>query len=555
MPVATFDSPRSAEVVTLLGSSVVGVTHRIDPKTGMWSRMTRGLLAGGALALVAAAVAFGMSVSAARADDRAFDQWTRVDHKPAAQYHHHNRLGGAYDAVAFGGLALGLGAIAFGIARARRERTSPYFRIGTAPGVDQPVEGAPAASFPLVAPRGDDFVLNYGTGIDGELIDETGRTPLAALAAAGRSRPSPNVVGAFELPLPASGKVLARIGATTFVVSATPRPRAAAVPLVQFDRRVAAYLGGSLAVHLLVLALLWNAPVDLGTASMDIDTRELATVRANTTATEDPVAIQRETDAEQNNLAGGGETQMATSPRAGAKPEQLAMNEPPRGRQTLEDARRSARDAGILGDEMLDRTIRDLTDGERVDARRGIEDGSVYGPDGTSTGFGHDRSGIDLDGPGGGTVGPGRYDTICKDGAKGCGDGYGDDRNPNGKGPLVRRHVAEKPVVDIAKSITCNDGEGCDDKEIIRRYIKTHREQLQYCYEKELLAHPNLGGDVVIDFFIAPTGGVQGTTVRGFDNAVSTCVGEVFSNINFPKPSSPAGVRVKYGLGFHKAGA
>ncbi len=48
------------------------------------------------------------------------------------------------DGVAFGGLALGLGLAATALVRARSERRSPFYRIGTAPGVEQPVEQSPS---------------------------------------------------------------------------------------------------------------------------------------------------------------------------------------------------------------------------------------------------------------------------------------------------------------------------------------------------------------------------------------------------------------------------
>ena len=56
-----------------------------------------------------------------------------------------------------------------GLLRMRGERRSPYYRIGSAPGVEQPLDHAPSPSFPLIAPSGDDFVFNYSAGIEGEM--------------------------------------------------------------------------------------------------------------------------------------------------------------------------------------------------------------------------------------------------------------------------------------------------------------------------------------------------------------------------------------------------
>src|SRR5262249_27825564 len=155
------------------------------------------------------------------------------------------------DWMAFGGLALGLVGLTAGLARARREKQSPFFRIGTAPGVEQPVEHAPSPAFPLVAPSGDDFVFNFGAGIDGELIVDGRATPLAELAATGRAHPSTQTAGAIEVPIPANAKIRARAGQTTFLVSAVARPRRQATPFfANFESRALAYFAGSLAVHL-----------------------------------------------------------------------------------------------------------------------------------------------------------------------------------------------------------------------------------------------------------------------------------------------------------------
>ena len=201
----------------MLGDSVVDVKHCIDPKSGKISPTTWAVLAAGLVCLVASAIAFGASVSAAAFNKGGLDYWVHVAHKPAFAYRP-ELLGQSYDWLALGGLVAGLVAAVLGLGRMRDERKSPYYRIGTAPGVEQPLDSAPAPSFPLVAPRGDDFVFNYAPGIDGELVVDGKTTPLAELAATGLARPSLQTAGAIEVPIPARAKIRARSGMTTFVV-------------------------------------------------------------------------------------------------------------------------------------------------------------------------------------------------------------------------------------------------------------------------------------------------------------------------------------------------
>src|SRR5262249_35312683 len=149
--------------------------------TGKVSSRTWGLFAAGAACVLASAVSFGASVHTAARNKDAFDYWTRVEKRPAGAFRPAMPSTG-YDWVAFGGFALGSLSLARGLSRMRDEKKSPYYRIGTAPGVELPVDNAPAADFPLVAPRGDDFVFNYGAGMDGELILDGTATSFADLA-------------------------------------------------------------------------------------------------------------------------------------------------------------------------------------------------------------------------------------------------------------------------------------------------------------------------------------------------------------------------------------
>lgn len=254
------------EVAVMLGDSMVGVKRCVDPRRGRVSRATWAIASCGLACLLASAITFGFSVRAAASDATRLAHHTRVLKRPAYAFRPHqmSELAGG---VVLGGLALGLAALVVTLLRAGRDRDRdrPSYWIGTARGVDQPLEGAPAERFPLVAPSGDGFVFHLGPGVEGELIAGGVSTPLSQLVAAGHARPSATVPGAFEIPIPTKAEILARVGRVTFLVSSSPspslspssvdrtEPRLPPAPVPASDLRAMWYLAGSLAVHLAIL--------------------------------------------------------------------------------------------------------------------------------------------------------------------------------------------------------------------------------------------------------------------------------------------------------------
>ncbi len=90
------------------------------------------------------------------------------------------------------------------------------------------------------------------------------------------------------------------------------------------------------------------------------------------------------------------------------------------------------------------------------------------------------------------------------------------------------------------------NAQGDLDKAIIRRYIKRNIQRITYCYEKELLATPDLSGTVSTQFFIRPDGKVAQAAASGVSPRVASCVAGVIRNIEFPKPKGGGGVQVNY---------
>jgi hypothetical protein len=547
----------AVEVAAMLGDSVIGVKHCMDPRSGKVTPATWAILAGSAACLLASAIAFATALTTEVDNTARLHAWTG-QHKPAYAFRP-TRLGPGVDWVGFGGLGLGLAGLTLGLVRRRQERTSPYYRIGTAPGVELAIGDAPLPAFPLVAPSGDDFVFNYGGGIDGELIVDGKTTPFAELAAAGRARPSAVTAGAIEVPIPPKARIRARAGQTTFVVSAVARPRRQATPLFAgAERRMLAYVAGSLAVHVGILAFLQTVPPDAEGANVEIATIDGTTMSARISAQAEPPPEKPEDTGDTGGQKVDAAKMALPSGKTGnpeaAKSDghlQVARTED-KPHLSREDEIRIAISEGILGSDRLVSGVRSMS--ATANFADGFDttniNGPIFGADGSGRGnFGGGLIGSDLGGgclqPPCGTIGTGgRYNTINTGSHAGGNFGFPMHDGPGGRGhqPAVPR---------IGEPVT----HGADySKSIIRRYIRRHINEIGYCYEKQLLAHPDLGGELQVKFFISPTGAVQSASGAGFDHEVSSCVARVIQTIEFPSTGGGGGVEVNYPFTFHPMG-
>jgi hypothetical protein len=128
------------------------------------------------------------------------------------------------------------------------------------------------------------------------------------------------------------------------------------------------------------------------------------------------------------------------------------------------------------------------------------------------------------------------------------GSGYGVGTGPS-SGP--RNRTPPPPTVRLGMP---NATGGELDKAIIRRYIKRNIQKIQYCYEKELLAKPNIKGTVATTFTIGGDGLVKSSTATGVDKDVASCIAGVIKAIEFPKPKDNKVVTVNYPLTFAQPG-
>ena len=144
-------------------------------------------------------------------------------------------------------------------------------------------------------------------------------------------------------------------------------------------------------------------------------------------------------------------------------------------------------------------------------------------------GFGTGLSG----GSGEGTIGLGNIGTIGRHSA-GHGGSWATSTGA-GHGPIIRTGV---PVVRGGLSI-----------ETVRRVVRRHLPEVQYCYEAALTQYPDMEGRVTVQFDLSPSGAVvtSGVVQSTLANAsVETCLARAARRWVFPSPAGGGVVRVSY---------
>jgi len=179
----------------------------------------------------------------------------------------------------------------------------------------------------------------------------------------------------------------------------------------------------------------------------------------------------------------------------------------------------------------------------------GATTASAYGVGGLSA----IGSGAGGGGTGDHTVGLGGFNTLGKFGpgqgpGTGPGRGYG-----TGVGILAKREPKTPEIL-------IGDGHvqgGTLDKEIIRRIVHRHLNEVKYCYDQALVRQPKLDGRIVVKFTIAGTGQVLASFVQSTtlgSPAVEMCVANAVKRWDFPAPRQGGLAIVSYPFTFSPAG-
>lgn len=394
-------------------------------------------------------------------------------------------------------------------------------------------------------------------GAGAELEREGQSRQLPALLESGHAHLSAHAPGAYELRL--EGRTTARVtlGELTFFVRAASASKLAGLTSrAPFDLRQQLWTVASFALHALFIGMMYAMPPDASALSIEAlseNTRRATYLLQPPTHVEQPVDMPAD-DAPDDGGRGEpsrddeGKLGKDTAPVADRK---YAVQGPPQNREprlARAAALREASSAGILGVLAAQKGAWDSPT-----SLFGAETPMGYDPEnamgnmlgarvGESFGFGglHMRgTGRGGGGAGEGTIGLGAIATIGHGAGDGSGTGYG-----RGAGSLGRRE-ARVPAIRAGQP----DVRGSLSKEVIRRNIQRHLNEVRFCYERELSALPELEGRVQVKFVIAPSGAVQAAQVESssLGNArAEECIASALRRWSFPAPDGGGVVIVSY---------
>jgi TonB family protein len=213
-----------------------------------------------------------------------------------------------------------------------------------------------------------------------------------------------------------------------------------------------------------------------------------------------------------------------------------------------------AKGAGILSvlSQSLDMPTspfgRDSALGTDAENALGALMGNQIGPNFGFGGLGLRGTGSGGGGTGEGTIGLGNLGTIGHGGGGGSGVGYG-----RGAGGLRGRGGGKVPNIKPGNAMV----KGSLSKEVIRRVIRQHINEIRFCYEQVLSSKPDLGGRVSVQFVISPTGAVSTSKLAEStlgSSSVEDCIVKAVRRWTFPSPEGGGVVIVTYPFVLQPAG-
>ena len=542
--VEVHDGSRAMEVQTIYRDVVIGTRHLYNPSgKSTHSQGTTMVYAGAALVVVALAtfVATAVDVGKEKVD---FEQWQAAG-KETKAFPWKSRTA-APDAMVFGGLLVGFSLAYMGLKR--RGKTSANFIIGSDADADAPVspDFVPSPSHPLVAATGGDYVVNVTPRMTGEVFVDNQLIPLQQFI---QQRGS-------SFSLPQNGRAKLDCGETTFLITATARPRTLPVPYLTWRWDEQVYTVGSVIALALFLLMIFAVPPDPKSLSLDLFNSDNRFVKFLIKPPEEkeeeiPEWLKSKKPEEQG---GKGKRHKGEEGKMGKKTSKnkeglyglKGPKDNPDPHLAKKLAEENAKNAGILG-------VLKMTEGSHIasifgrDSALGSDADNVLGGlIGNAIGEAYGVGGLGLVGTGSGgggtgegTIGLGNLGTIGKGGGGGNGSGYG-----RGAGGLGGRRAHAPDVIPGTANVR-----GSLDKEIIRRIIRRHINEVKFCYEQELTKKPNLGGRIMVQFTIAASGQVIASVLQNSTMGsakVENCTVQAVRRWEFPKPLGGGIVIVSY---------
>jgi len=197
-----------------------------------------------------------------------------------------------------------------------------------------------------------------------------------------------------------------------------------------------------------------------------------------------------------------------------------------------EDAAPSGRPGADVSADLRPAADAKLPDASSLPEPKPVELADRRKEDREQNGLGLSGTGRGGGGTGEGTIGLGNTGLIGRGGGGGTGSGYG-----RGAGAGFGGRGTSVPTVRQARA----EVSGALDRDIIRRIVRAHINEVRYCYNQGLVRDPLLKGRVAIQFIIDATGKVRASTVQEStvpDPAVGQCVATRVRAWTFPSPAT-----------------
>jgi hypothetical protein len=548
------EDPREqvAEVVAVYGRSIVDVAHVGQARDRKRSAMP--LLALGGVLMAGGLGLFGYEVA---------QPW---DEHGAAVAEAAKMRREAPEAPGLGTGSLGmvlalLGVVPFLAGNLRlREQPLTAYTIGEGREADFHISGAtlpnPAAT-PLVERVDGGYALAFTPAMTGAIDFGNQQVSLAELVASGHAVARE---GAYVYPLPANAKARIEHGDVRFNVSLVNRG-AVVAGRGEVDWPFMAYFGGTATIATAFFMLMKSMPDDALAFQIE-DADGMPRYAAYFHQADEEVEVEAETvepDTTQvaNNESGGtagsrapGSEGQAGNPSSRNPSGAFAMRGPkdavPQMARTF-DPSAAARNAGILGilaaqDSHFLASVNGGAfavgndDADLWGNVVGLEAAEAYGVGGLGL-IGSGRGG----GDGRGLIGIG--------GAGLIGHGTGTDglSYGPGSGGVVGFNKRDKKIPNVIATDAKVSGD--IDKDLIRRIVRAHINEVRSCYNAGLTRNPNLDGRVLIQFSIVGNGKVASSVVQENttkDKQVGDCIAKAVKRWKFPRVGKGGTALVSY---------
>ena len=443
------------------------------------------------------------------------------------------------------------------------EHLSPprAFYVGEGDGIDYLVESSVlgTARMPVVVPSGGGVAVVVPEGAQGDVSVGDQTMSWADLKAQGKLQPCAELAGAMQYTLPDGATAKVRYRGFTFMTKQTAAGKRIGSGMeIEWKRYI--WTAVSLGVHGAFLLMFYFLPPRPASLSLDLLSADSRLVEylmePPETAEEETPEWLEEPEQQDDNEGGTGKRHRDEEGAMGEEESKKTNNrfgiEGPQDNTNPQMARDQARDqaanVGAIGVlRAMTGSWNSPTSPYGADQALGNDPMSAIGAlmgDQIGSNFGFGGLGLRGTGRGGGgtgegTIGLGNLGTIGHGGGGGTGSGYG-----NGAGGL-RGRQARVPTIRTGTA----DVRGSLSREVIRRVIRRHINEVRFCYEQELNSRPDLEGRVQVSFIISPTGAVQSASVGAstISNArVEGCIVQAVRRWTFPAPDGGGVVGVNY---------